>query len=69
MAQNARIRDQRIEPAKRIQIASTESDHADLEQDLPAGGHGICNVLDGRLTRLAKYESFHGYEKKGRRRG
>ena len=59
MAQNARIRDEWIESAKRIQIAATESHEADLEQYVRICGHRIGDGLQISLARLAKHKRSH----------
>jgi hypothetical protein len=59
MPQNARIRDEWIESPERIEITSTESDHADPEQHVRICGCRISDGFEIGLTRFAKHERPH----------
>ena len=59
VAEDPRIRDERIEPAKGIQIAAAEPDHPDLQQHVSIRYDWIRNLLDGCVSRVVQYESLH----------
>src|SRR5262249_55747557 len=59
MAQNARVRDQWIDSAERIQITAAQSHHADFEEHVCISEHGIGDGLEIGLTRLGKQERSH----------
>ena len=59
MAGNAGKRNERIESAKRIQVAAAESNHPDPEQDLSVSDDGVWNRLDGSVSWSVNDERPH----------
>jgi hypothetical protein len=59
MAQNARIGDEWIQSAERIQVAATKSDEADLEQYVSVSEDRISDGLQISLARFAKHKRSH----------
>jgi hypothetical protein len=53
------VRDHRVFPTKRIQVASTQSNHADPEEEASFGGDRFGKRFDHGLPRLFDYERFH----------
>src|ERR1700747_1004007 len=59
MAQNARIGDEWIQSAERIQIASAEAYESHLEQHIRVCKHRISDGLQISLARFAKHKRSH----------
>src|ERR1700747_2100516 len=59
MAQNARIGDEWIQSAERIQIASAEAYESHLEQHIRVCEHRISDGLQISLARFAKHKRSH----------
>src|SRR5580765_5091803 len=59
MPQNARISNEWIDSAERIQVAATKSDEADLEQYVFVSEDRISDGLQISLARFAKHKRSH----------
>ena len=59
MTEDAGIGDQRVQPTKGIQIASTEPNHPHLQQDVFIAPFRVWNRFDERVAWVLEYECLH----------
>jgi hypothetical protein len=59
MAQHARVRDQRITPAKRVQIGPAQTDHLHLQQQIARRTARLGDLGHLHIARVEQRKSFH----------
>ena len=59
MSQDSWKRDQRVQPTKRIQVASAEAHHPYFQQYVSAARNGLWDAFDRCVPWLLEYERFH----------